>query len=281
MIFLSKYVTSYVLELTYKMYVRPHLDYGDVIYPDQTPDMMAKLESIQYQAGLIVSKCWKGTIKIKLYKELGWESLAERRIFRRFSLYYKIINDHTPKYLKEHIKIRKPNITNRFSKSFFPFCQLGWEGLKPKLKNARSVQEFKKLYKIDMVPPKKGFFLIQDRYGTGLLFKLRVDFSDLRSHIYNHKFNCPSSICKCQIEEETTQHYLTRCPLFQVQRSILLNDISRVLDNDVTLLQDDHLSNLLIYGSPAHNTVTNKLILESTIRFIKESKRFKVIEAFS
>ena len=65
------------------MYVRPILDYGDVIFHDQLADMMNFLESIQYQAGLIVTNCWKGTSKDKLYNELGWESLAQRRIFRR------------------------------------------------------------------------------------------------------------------------------------------------------------------------------------------------------
>ena len=145
--FLSKNVTSSVLEMTYKMYVRPHLDYGDIIYHDQQPDMMTKLESIQYQAALIVSKCWKGTSRIKLYTELGWESLSKRREFRRFSLYYKILNDSAPPYLKEHIKVTQSNITNRFSKSFFPFCQIGWNELKPELKNANTLQEFKKIFK--------------------------------------------------------------------------------------------------------------------------------------
>ena len=50
--FLSKYVTPVVLDKTYKMYVRPHLDYVDVIYDNQLVDMMNSLESIQYQAGL-------------------------------------------------------------------------------------------------------------------------------------------------------------------------------------------------------------------------------------
>ena len=71
--FLSKWVNSTVLDKTYKMYVRPHLDYGDVIYHDQLVDMMNALESIQYQAGLIITKCWKGTNKLKVYNELGWE----------------------------------------------------------------------------------------------------------------------------------------------------------------------------------------------------------------
>ena len=44
-----------------KMFVRPNLDYGDVICHDQVKDSMAILEAIQYKAGLIVSGSWKGT----------------------------------------------------------------------------------------------------------------------------------------------------------------------------------------------------------------------------
>ena len=88
--YLSKWVTSKVLDQTYKMSVRPHLEYGDIIFHDKILNMMDALERIQYQAGLIVSKCWRGTNREKLYDQLGWESLSDRRIFRRFCLYYKI-----------------------------------------------------------------------------------------------------------------------------------------------------------------------------------------------
>ena len=80
--FLSKYVTPLVLDKTYKMYIRPHLDYGDVIYHNQRVDMMNSLESIQYQAGLIVTRCWKGTTKEKLYSELGWDESEPKTKFQ-------------------------------------------------------------------------------------------------------------------------------------------------------------------------------------------------------
>ena len=93
--FLAKYVSSSILEKNYFMYVRPHLDYGDVIYHDQNKDMMNLLESLQYQAGLIITNCWKGTNKLKFYEELGWDSLSQRRTSRRLTLYYTIVNDYT------------------------------------------------------------------------------------------------------------------------------------------------------------------------------------------
>ena len=55
------------LNLMYKIYVRPYLDYVDVIYHDQLTEMMKKLESVQYNAALVVSGCWKGTSMDKIY----------------------------------------------------------------------------------------------------------------------------------------------------------------------------------------------------------------------
>ena len=58
--------------------------------------MMKLIEKVQYQAALICTGCWKGTNRQKLYDELGWESLEDRRIFRRFLHYDKINTNLTP-----------------------------------------------------------------------------------------------------------------------------------------------------------------------------------------
>ena len=74
----------------YKLYVRPHLDYGDIIYhrldPDHKLDFTKKLESTQYSAALPVSGAWRGTSRQKLYDELGWESLYHRKVPQNDSL---------------------------------------------------------------------------------------------------------------------------------------------------------------------------------------------------
>ena len=104
--YLSKYVSRKVLDLSYKLYVRPHLDYGDEIYHNQRTDIMNLIEQVQYKAALVVSGCWQGTNRQKLYDELGWESLSERRWSHRMTLFYKIINGMTPSYLLDHIPER-------------------------------------------------------------------------------------------------------------------------------------------------------------------------------
>ena len=64
-----------VLDQIYKLHVRPHLDYGDIIYhkfdPEFTLEFTRKLESTQHTAALAVSEAWRGTNRNKLYEKLG------------------------------------------------------------------------------------------------------------------------------------------------------------------------------------------------------------------
>ena len=105
--FLSRYLPRNTLNELYKLHVRPHLDYRDVIYHDPPKtcefsgnvtlsNLMEKLESVQYSAALAVSGTWRGSSREKLYKELGWESLSLRRWSRHLTLFHKVVNHLKP-----------------------------------------------------------------------------------------------------------------------------------------------------------------------------------------
>ena len=83
----------------YQAFVRPHLDYGDVLY-DQAfnSSFHEKLEFIQYNACLALTGAIRGISKEKLYQELGLESLQIRR-YRKLCLFYKIYKNQSPSYL--------------------------------------------------------------------------------------------------------------------------------------------------------------------------------------
>ena len=283
--YLSKYVNRKVLDQTYKLYVRPHLDYGDVIYHGQLTDMMKSLESVQYKAALIVTGCIKGTSMVKLYDEVGWESLNARRIYHRFLLYYQIRNNEKPAYLKKHIKALPERRTLRYERSFFPFCKLNWDFLDDDIKNAATVGIFKSKYITKIRPPKRNVFDVRDKYGLSLLTRLRVDFSDLREHRFRHNWNCPSPICKCNSENESTEHFLLRCPLHNIQRHDLFSALSNILKINKILLTNNlpskNIVEMLLFGSVENNVVCNKLIIEATIVFLKSTCRFKSIEAYN
>ena len=56
----------------YKAFVRPHLDYGDILYHQAFNNSFHdRLESIQYNACLAITGAIRGMSREKLYQELG------------------------------------------------------------------------------------------------------------------------------------------------------------------------------------------------------------------
>ena len=83
----------------YKSFVRPHLDYGDILYHQPYNESInSKLESIQYNATLAITGAIKVTSRSKLYRELGLEPLKSRRTLRRLCAFHKILSNLLPAY---------------------------------------------------------------------------------------------------------------------------------------------------------------------------------------
>ena len=59
----------------YKSFVRPHLDYGDILYDKPNNEhFQNKLEKVQYRACPAITGAIQGTSRTKLYDELGLHS---------------------------------------------------------------------------------------------------------------------------------------------------------------------------------------------------------------
>ena len=146
-----------VLITIYKAFVRPHLDYDDILH-DQAFDLSfhQKLKSIQYRAVcLIISDAIRGTSREKICQELGLESIKTvvwktsnvLQICKNkcpFNL-FKVIPEKTSSYATSNndgiplIKI-KPNF---FKNTFFLSAVIEWNKLGPTIRNAESFGIFK------------------------------------------------------------------------------------------------------------------------------------------
>ena len=81
----------------YKYFVRPHLDYGDILYDKpNNENFQNKLEKVQYRDCLAITGAIQGTSRIKLYDELGLHSLIKRRWCNKLIFFYKIMNGLLP-----------------------------------------------------------------------------------------------------------------------------------------------------------------------------------------
>ena len=92
------------LRTIYKTFVRPILDYADIIYDKPlTESFKGKLEMVQYNAALVITDAIKGTSRNGFYRGLGLESLAARRWSRNIFFFRKIINGLLLVYLQSYI----------------------------------------------------------------------------------------------------------------------------------------------------------------------------------
>ena len=88
---LSYFLPRESLITIYKSFVRPNIDYGDIIYDQPNNEQFCNMiERVQYNAALAITGAIKGTSQQKIYNELGFESLRFRRWFRRLFAFYKI-----------------------------------------------------------------------------------------------------------------------------------------------------------------------------------------------
>ena len=113
----------------YKSFIRPHLDYCDIIYDQPNNDTFcSRIESVQYNDVLAITGAIKGSSWERLYQELGLESLRDRRWYRRLVYFYNINVRNAPQYLQAFLPEKResynPTRRNLFTKlSDMPVAQ--------------------------------------------------------------------------------------------------------------------------------------------------------------
>ena len=138
----------------YKAFIRPHLDYGDVLYDQAFNNSFhAKMESIQYNACLAITGAIRGTSREKSLPKIRPRVPSLRRWYRKLCLLYKIFRNEHPKYLFNLILVKSTPYTTRtvpliktkhnvFKNSFFTSA-IEWNNLYPNLRNSERISVFK------------------------------------------------------------------------------------------------------------------------------------------
>ena len=234
---LTKFLPLKTLDQMYKSLVRSHFDYCDIIYhipPNVSergpvlPSLMEKVEKVQYSAALAITGAWKGSSRLKIYEELGWESLSDRRLSRRILQMHKIIDSETADYLKEKLPPnRSPFLryvfqnfrckTDRYKNSFFPNAISLWNEFITHFEDFPSYAVLRSHLHSFFRPKLKSIFGLNDKSGISVLFQLRLGLSSLKAHKKRHNFvDTPSAICECGQGIETTNHFLLHVPCMHI-----------------------------------------------------------------
>ena len=65
----------------------------------KTHRLRKNLNLFNINVSLGITGCFQCTSRDKLYSELGLESLADKRFYKRLAAFYKTINNKAPQYL--------------------------------------------------------------------------------------------------------------------------------------------------------------------------------------
>ena len=294
---LNKFLPMKTLIHMYKALARSHVDYCDLIYhilPTlHTPplgttlhDHMELVEKIQYQAALAVTGAWQGTSRVKIYEQLGWESLSDRRMCKRVLQLHKIIDRKTPDYLHDklprsrNVIINLPNVfsetrcrTSRYQNSFFPNAVFHWNNFITDFKDFPTFLELKNHIISLIRPSPKNIFDVFNPKSLRYLFQLRLGLSRLRHHKKCHNFSdTPSNLCLCKTGIEDTSHYLLFCPFFRNPRELLFKYVDNVT-RDKKVTRSLNSTDLFLYGDPSLSDSENRTIISATLKFIETTNR--------
>jgi hypothetical protein len=208
---------------------------------------------LQLEAAIIVSGLPIFASSILIYKELGWESLAERRQRRKLQMFYNIQNNNAPMYLCDLIPPTIQSTTvyplRNGSDIIIPFCRLSntydsfipstirqWNSLDPSIRNVDSIAKFKtELRKRKVIGPRKLNII---------LTQLRCFASFLNYDLFQVNIVSDPS-CRCGANCEDSYHFLFDCSHYSNIRHTLfqnLNWLPNYCVLDLTLLTCGNLT---------------------------------------
>ena len=265
------------LETIYIAFIRPLLEYGDVIWDHQYETL--ELDKIQNEAARIVTGATKLVSINALYNQIQWDTLEKRRRDHKLTLFYKMQCNITPIYLSSLVPrpvsiISRYNLRNsndlqtidarttQYYNSFLPSTVRSWNNLPIEVKQSASISSFKQFLNKDKSPVPK-YYYSGSRQEQILHVRLRTNCSALKLDLFLKNIT-DLPLCRCGSIEDT-QHFFFHCPYFQAQRLDLLNTI---LHYQMPTLH------IILYGDTALSLEVNKNIFESVQKFILQTKCF-------
>jgi ribonuclease P/MRP protein subunit RPP40 len=243
------------LERLYVTFIRPLLEYGDVVWDNSSDYLKSQLESVQIEALRIITGATKYCNLDKLYHESGIEPLVERRRKHKLSLLFKMKNNLVPNYLcnlipprvDHRFELRHPQRlplipckTEFYRTSFLPSAIREWNSLPTSIIDQTTIHSFKTSLNAKSNLKSNVLFNIGERRLQMLHTRLRLGCSSLNFDLHRRSL-IDSPLCSCGLAE-TVSHFYLSCPNYIQQRQNLLTNLPCPVTIDNLLLGNEHLS---------------------------------------
>lgn len=269
------------LETIYLYFIRPSLEYADVLWAGVYENETLKLNAIEIEAMRCVTGATARSNIAKLWEDSGWASLSERRDIHCLLSLFKILMGPGPGYLKAlipqtvgertHYPLRtQENLSTPFTRldifkrSFIPRSLNLWNNLDLSIRQSASIVIFKN--KISPVANvKKHFYYEYTRWAAVQHARIRMGCSQLNAHLCNNLHVVEHQSCVCGNFIEDPFHYFMECTRYNALRNSLILDVAQFSDINIKTF---------LYGNQYISEDDNCKIFDAVQRYIIDSKRF-------
>ena len=192
----------------------------------------------------------------------------------------KYLSDIVPSTTRRHSSKNKNNIplvranNNYFMNTFLPYTITKWNKLDLSIRNSTNLHIFKGRLLQFVRPFENIVFTCHNTIGIKYITRLRLGFSHLRYHKFKHGFlDAIDPLCSCSTIRGNTAHYFPHCPNLSTVRNTFLNEIT-IVDRSIIDQDEIKIIQTFLHGNSNYSVIDNKLILDGSIRYILETKRF-------
>jgi hypothetical protein len=271
------------LETCYFSFIRPILEYGDVVWDitKENDHTLDPIEKTNANAARLVCGATARCNTSKLYEENKWEYMSDRRRNHRLTMFYKMVYKLAPPLLtyllpatiehRTHHNLRnKSNIDTPHARldshkySFLPSTIKNWNELPTEIKESKSVNSFKHalLKKKDRPPP---LYYLGKRWVSAHHSRLRIGCSALRFDLFDQLKVVPDPLCACKGGIENAIHYFYDCPVYASERLVMMDNLYKISKFNI---------GTLLYGDKNLSESENKEIFKCVHTYIESTKRF-------
>ncbi len=276
----------HVLNQCYLSFVRPLMEYGGPLFINQDKSDLEILDKIQIEAMHIVTGAKKLTSHDLLKKDTSWPELSVRRELQQLSILHKVIHNKFPKYLQNDLpymcdastrverrfKFNSPHYNYAYYRdSVIPSTVSNWNKLPNEIRTNPKIKGFKFLFKKQYTPQPNPIYHYGERLSQMSHTRIRLNFSNLNSHLNNHGLSNSPNCDHCNVPE-TPLHYFMNCTKYPLNlRNEMITKIRAILPN---INRTGRIPlNVLLHGNEKLSFLENTRIFDTVLTYIRKTGR--------
>ena len=270
------------LEIMYKSFVQPVMEYACAVWGGSPDCDISKLEHIHTDGLRFITGATARSNTLNVLQESGDFTISERIQQSSLIMMYNIIHGNAPQYLidinnelqgeqihtynlRDEDNLRIPYCRlSSYKNSFFPRSIKNWNELNREAKTSNSLYCFRRVLKRTN-NELNILFYYGERWASVHHARMRMGCSKLHKDLFQNLHVVDSAACSCGARIEDAKHFFFHCPHYANIRQTMIVALQGLMPITVRNM---------LFGNMNYDIETNQKVFAAVQKFITASERF-------